>query len=137
MAKIIGENELKKFVAENEIIQNGDTKCAEGIKYDFRLGYKFLKAGFNHSTTYFVNDYDPVDPIAINQRLNELQKSQDRLESTNKSLEKKIDDVVDRISKIDGDLKEIRGSTRTLKWVVPVGLTIIALLITIYQLIFR
>ena len=52
MADIIGEKELRRFVKENTIIQNGDASCAEGIKYDFRLGSRFLKAGFNSPKSY-------------------------------------------------------------------------------------
>jgi len=52
MAEIIGEIELRKFINENNIIQNGDIDCAEGIKYDFRLGTRFLKAGFNSPKSY-------------------------------------------------------------------------------------
>ncbi|MCL2051790.1 MAG: hypothetical protein FWG91_08700 [Lachnospiraceae bacterium] len=45
MATIINEEELKQFVQEGNIIQNGDESCAEGLKYDLRLGNRFLKAG--------------------------------------------------------------------------------------------
>lgn len=52
LATIIGEKELKQFVQDGEIIQNGDISGAEGIKYDFHLGTLFLKAGFNTPKTY-------------------------------------------------------------------------------------
>jgi dCTP deaminase len=52
MAIIIREEELKRFVQEGRIIQNGDISGAEGIKYDFHLGNRFLKAGFNTPKTF-------------------------------------------------------------------------------------
>jgi len=52
MATIVGEQELRQFVQDNGIIQNGDVSCAEGLKYDFRLGTRFLKAGFNSPKSY-------------------------------------------------------------------------------------
>lgn len=51
MAKIITGSELKELISKAEVIQNADISCAEGIKYDFRLGPKLLKAYFG----------DPVD----------------------------------------------------------------------------
>ncbi len=52
MPTIIGEAELKQIVKDGVTIQGGDEKCAEGIKYDFRLGKYFLKAGFNSPKSY-------------------------------------------------------------------------------------
>lgn len=46
MAKIITGFELKNLISKGEIIQNADLACAEGIKYDFRLGPKLLKSYF-------------------------------------------------------------------------------------------
>lgn len=51
MAKIITGSELKELIQKGNIIQNADLKCAEGIKYDFRLGTKLLKSYFG----------DPID----------------------------------------------------------------------------
>lgn len=51
MARIITGMELKTLVNEGKIIQNADINCAEGIKYDFRLGSKLLKSYFG----------DPID----------------------------------------------------------------------------
>lgn len=51
MAKIITGTELKELVSKGNIIQDADISCAEGIKYDFRLGSKLLKSYFG----------DPVD----------------------------------------------------------------------------
>lgn len=51
MAKIITGLELKELVSEGKVIQNADINCAEGIKYDFRLGSKLLKSYFG----------DPID----------------------------------------------------------------------------
>ena len=44
MPTIIAEHELRQLVANNDIIQDGSEKCAEGVKYDFRLGDRFIKA---------------------------------------------------------------------------------------------
>lgn len=46
MAKIITGAELKALISDGKIIQNADLACAEGIKYDFRLGTKLLKSYF-------------------------------------------------------------------------------------------
>lgn len=51
MAKVISGAELRELIENGEILQNADIKCAEGIKYDFRLGSKLLKSYFG----------DPVD----------------------------------------------------------------------------
>lgn len=52
MSKIINENELKTLIKRDEIIKNGDVSCAEGLKYDFRLGTRFIKTGFNTPRSY-------------------------------------------------------------------------------------
>lgn len=52
MAKVITEKTIKEWVQEQRIIVGGDTNCAEGIKYDFRLGKKFLKAYFGRVMDY-------------------------------------------------------------------------------------
>lgn len=49
MAKIITGSELRKLIQDGEILQNADVNCAEGIKYDFRLGSKILKSYFGTS----------------------------------------------------------------------------------------
>ncbi len=46
MSKVITEEEIRQWIVEKKVIQSGDESCAEGIKYDFRLGNKFLKAIF-------------------------------------------------------------------------------------------
>lgn len=51
MAKVITGAELRKLIDDGKILENADIKCAEGIKYDFRLGSKLLKSYFG----------DPVD----------------------------------------------------------------------------
>jgi len=51
MAKIITGAELKSLIENGEVLQNADIRCAEGIKYDFRLGSKLLKSYFG----------DPID----------------------------------------------------------------------------
>lgn len=52
MPTIIGEKQLKEYIHEGKIIQNGNMDSAEGIKYDFHLGNRFLKAGFNFEKSY-------------------------------------------------------------------------------------
>ena len=46
MSKIITASELKEAMANGLIMRDGSEDCAEGIKYDFRLGSRFLKAYF-------------------------------------------------------------------------------------------
>lgn len=55
MAKVITEEEIRKWVQNRTNIQDGDLECAEGIKYDFRLGNKFLKAYFGRVMDYTVD----------------------------------------------------------------------------------
>lgn len=45
MSKILTEPELREFVVEGKIIENGMVKSVEGIKYDFCLGTQVLLAG--------------------------------------------------------------------------------------------
>ena len=44
MAKIITEVALKEAVESQTFIKGGSASCAEGLKYDFRLGTRILKA---------------------------------------------------------------------------------------------
>lgn len=46
MSKILTANDLKNAIEKQTFIQDGSKECAEGIKYDFRLGTRFLKAYF-------------------------------------------------------------------------------------------
>ena len=55
MSKVITEEELRGWIEQGEVIQEGNTTCAEGIKYDFRLGDKFLKAYFGRTMDYEVD----------------------------------------------------------------------------------
>ncbi|MCM1251234.1 MAG: hypothetical protein NC321_00270 [Clostridium sp.] len=52
MSKVITENQIREWVQEETVIINGDLFCAEGIKYDFRLGSNFLKAYFGRVMDY-------------------------------------------------------------------------------------
>ncbi len=52
MAKIVTEKKIKEWVNQNEVIQNGNVEYAEGIKYDFCLGSRFLKAYFGRDVDY-------------------------------------------------------------------------------------
>lgn len=52
MSKVITENQIQEWVREKTVIQNGELCCAEGIKYDFRLGNNFLKAYFGRVMDY-------------------------------------------------------------------------------------
>lgn len=55
MSKVITEEEIRQWILEKKVIQDGDVSCAEGIKYDFRLGSKFLKAYFGREVDYNVD----------------------------------------------------------------------------------
>ena len=46
MSKVITGEELKQIIKESNYLQNGNEECAEGIKYDFRIGERFLKSYF-------------------------------------------------------------------------------------------
>jgi len=46
MAKLFNEDGLKKAIRDRSFIKNGAESCAEGGKYDFRLGKRILKASF-------------------------------------------------------------------------------------------
>lgn len=46
MAKIITGETLVAAVKNETFIKKGDIKCAEGVKYDFRVSSKILKASF-------------------------------------------------------------------------------------------
>jgi dCTP deaminase len=46
MAKAITGEHLRTAVREQTFIKDGDLGCAEGVKYDFRLGSRVLKASF-------------------------------------------------------------------------------------------
>lgn len=46
MSKVMTAEELRNAIGDGAIIQNGSRDCAEGIKYDFRMGSRFLKAYF-------------------------------------------------------------------------------------------
>lgn len=52
MAKVITEEKIKEWISDKKVIDNGDITCAEGIKYDFRLGNMFLKAYFGRAVNY-------------------------------------------------------------------------------------
>jgi deoxycytidine triphosphate deaminase len=47
MPTVISGDELAKAVADETFIRHGDLRCAEGIKYDLRLGPQLLRAGRN------------------------------------------------------------------------------------------
>lgn len=55
MAKVITEEKIKQWISEKKIIENGNETCAEGIKYDFRLGNEFLKAYFGRAVNFDVD----------------------------------------------------------------------------------
>ena len=52
MPRIIVEPELRQFVSDNTVIKNGEEKSAEGVKYDFRLGERFVKFPYNDVVAY-------------------------------------------------------------------------------------
>ncbi|HZE69347.1 MAG TPA: hypothetical protein VE135_07505 [Pyrinomonadaceae bacterium] len=43
---MITGDELRKMVEEGKLISSGELSCAEGVKYDFRLSQRILKAKF-------------------------------------------------------------------------------------------
>lgn len=55
MSKVITEKEIKEWIENGTNINDGDLECAEGIKYDFRLGSKFLKAYFGRVMDYEID----------------------------------------------------------------------------------
>lgn len=55
MAKIVTEEKIKNWISDDKVIKNGEISCAEGIKYDFRLGNMFLKAYFGRAVNYDVD----------------------------------------------------------------------------------
>lgn len=62
MAKILNEEKLKKMIRNNELMLNGKEKNIEGIKYDFTLSSRILKAKYK-------------SPIDMN-KLSEIQKKE-------------------------------------------------------------
>ena len=52
MATLLTENKIKEFVSAGEVISDGSVDCAEGVKYDFRFGGKFLKASLERPVDY-------------------------------------------------------------------------------------
>lgn len=48
MANIIAGDKLLKAVKSQTFIKGGDVNCAEGVKYDFRVSSKILKANYKH-----------------------------------------------------------------------------------------
>ena len=46
MPTVITEETIKDWISHGKNIESADLDCAEGIKYDFRLGTKFLKSYF-------------------------------------------------------------------------------------------
>jgi hypothetical protein len=49
MARAITGEELVNAVKQQTFIREGDIKSAEGIKYDFRMGSRVLKAKYGRS----------------------------------------------------------------------------------------
>lgn len=52
MSKIMTSNELRKLIQVGEYIIDGNPECVEGIKYDFQLGSRFLKAYFGRPVDF-------------------------------------------------------------------------------------
>lgn len=50
LSKAITGEQLIRAVESQTFIKDGDAKCAEGIKYDFRMGSRVLKAKYGRST---------------------------------------------------------------------------------------
>jgi dCTP deaminase len=52
MALLITHEQLKKLVGEGQVVVGGDPNSVEGIKYDFRLGNRFLKASLERPVDF-------------------------------------------------------------------------------------
>jgi deoxycytidine triphosphate deaminase len=52
MAHMITGEELCNATRDSGFIEHGSVKCAEGVKYDFRLGGRILKAAFKRPVNY-------------------------------------------------------------------------------------
>ena len=52
MPRVLTEETLKKWIVDGDVIGSADEGCAEGIKYDFRLGTKFLNTHFGRMVDY-------------------------------------------------------------------------------------
>lgn len=52
MARIIKEEKIKEWISGNRVIVNGQLSCAQGIKYNFTMGNRFLKAYFGRPINY-------------------------------------------------------------------------------------
>ena len=52
MASLVTHDQLKKLVRDGEIVIGGDPEAVEGIKYDFRLGNRFLKASLERPVDF-------------------------------------------------------------------------------------
>jgi dCTP deaminase len=80
MAELVTHDHLKEIIRGGQIIVGGDPAAVEGIKYDFRLGSKFLKASlerpvdFNdlHGTERLQAKIDPGEVVFVmsEERLN-------------------------------------------------------------------
>jgi hypothetical protein len=55
MAALITHGHLKEIITTGQIVIGGDPDSVEGIKYDFRLGSKFLKASLERPVDYNVS----------------------------------------------------------------------------------
>jgi len=63
MAKVISESALRLAVEEGTFIKGGTPACAEGLKYDFRLGKRILKASFGQPVN--MEDLTPVERASM------------------------------------------------------------------------
>lgn len=65
MSRIMTACELRSSISSGTIMENGSPECAEGIKYDFRLGSRFLKAYYGR----------PIDFSEISTSAEDLKKA--------------------------------------------------------------
>ena len=63
MAKVISESALRLAVEEGTFIKGGIPACAEGLKYDFRLGKRVLKASFGQPVN--MEDLTPAERASM------------------------------------------------------------------------
>lgn len=59
MPRMITGRELREAVEKSTFIEGGDVKCAEGVKYDFRLSQRILKAKFGRPVS--ANELSPPE----------------------------------------------------------------------------
>ncbi len=65
MNNIILQNELIEAISNKTYIKNGDVNSCEGMKYDFRLGNRVLRADFKRPMTFSDNVGDSQKDLVV------------------------------------------------------------------------